>query len=1078
MTKKSAFLILVFVGFIINIFPETRDIRFKHLSIEQGLSQSIVYSIAQDNRGFMWFATEDGLNRYDGYKFIVLRPDPKNTNSLSHSNIWAIYVDQPGIIWVGTFHGGLTSFNPETGNYCRYRKNPDDPNTISDDVIRSIYEDSSGVLWVGTDDGLNKFDRETETFTHYKNVPGNPNSLSNNEVYSICEDQSGVLWIGTHGGGLNKFDMESEIFTHYKSMPHDPNSLSSDEILTLFKDPSGVLWIGTNGGGLNRFDTRTGCFMPYQHQPGDPNSLGNNVVRAIYEDHTGTLWIGTDAGLCKFNKETGRFTTYQNEPGNPFSLGYNEIRAIYEDRAGVMWIGTYGGGINKFNAKKKKFIHYKPDPNDPNSLSHEIVWSFYEDPSGILWIGTHSGGLNKFDRKKNRFTIYRANPNVPNSLSNDTVRVVYGDKSGILWIGTNGGGINKFNKETETFTRYKYVPDNPHSLSHDEIRAIYEDRFGVLWIGTHGGGLNKFNRETGTFIRYQANDSDPGSLSNDVVRSICEDHSGVLWIGTYGGGLNKFNRESETFTQYRASPHNPNSLSNDYVFSVYEDTSHVLWIGTWGGGLNRFNREEESFTTFGKAEGMPTDSIYGMLEDHQGYLWISSSNGLIKFDPRTGKCKHYRESDGLQSNEFNGGAVFKSSSGEMFFGGIHGFNAFYPDTIEDNQYIPPIVITSFQKLNKEVKLGQPIAAIKELTLSYRDYFFSFEFAALDYTAPLENKYAYKMEGLDDDWIYTDSNKRFATYTTLAPGNYTFWVKGSNNDGIWNEAGTSMAITITPPFWKTLWFQALSVIVFVLIVWILYKKRMKNFFLRTRMETELQTAHDAQMSIMPQKGPEINGFDISGVCIPANEVGGDFFDYLWLDEKKTHIGIAVGDVSGKAMKAAMTAVMANGIIFSKASETHSITEIMSQLNKSLYFKTDKKVFTALLIISIDIDTKEMAYTNAGLPKPLLKSSNSIITLKSTGSKFPLGFIEEKHFQEENIRLNPGDVLVLYTDGVSESWNLQHEFYGSDHLRRFLKNLDTLNLSSNIIIDKIMEDVKKFTEEVDQHDDITVVVVKVL
>lgn len=1077
MTKKIEYLILFFLGFLVNIFPGTGDIRFERISIEEGLSQSIVYSIAQDNRGFMWFATEDGLNRYDGYKFITLKSDPNNTNSLSHSNIWVIYVDRLGIIWVGTFHGGLTRYDPETGKYHRFRKNPGDPDTISDDVIRSIYEDSSGVLWVGTDNGLNKFNRETRTFTHYKNVPGNPNSLSNNEVYSICEEQPGLLWIGTRQGGLNKFDTEAETFTHYKSKPGDPNSLSSNEILYVFKDRSGVPWIGTNGGGLNRFDTRTECFISYQNQPGDPNSLSNNFVRSIYQDHSGTLWIGTDAGLNKFNKETGIFTSYQNDPGNPFSLGYNEIRAIFEDRSGVMWIGTYGGGINKFNAKKKKFIHYKPDPKNPNSLSHEIVWSFYEDPSGVLWIGTHSGGLNKFDRKNNRFTIYRANPDDPKSLSNNTVRVVYGDKSGVLWIGTNGGGLNKFDRETETFTHYKNEAGNPYSLSHDEIRAILEDSSGKIWIGTHGGGLNQFDRETGKFIRHQADDNDPNSLANNVVRSICEDHSGVLWFGTYGGGLNKFNKETGTFTIYRANPEDPNSLSNDYIFFVYEDTSHLLWIGTWGGGLNRFNREDETFTVFGKGEGMPTDSIYGILEDNRGNFWISSGIGLIKFDPRTGKNKHYRESDGLQSNEFNGGSFYKSRSGEMFFGGIHGFNAFYPDTIKDNQYIPPIVITSFQKLNKAVKLDMPIPTIRELTLSYKDYFFSFEFAALDYTAPLENKYAYKMEELDDDWIYTDSDKRFATYTTLEPGEYIFKVKGSNNDGKWNEEGASITITITPPFWKTWWFQALLIIIFILIVWALYKKRMKNLFLRTRMETELQTAHYAQMSIMPQKGPEVKGFDVSGVCIPANEVGGDFFDYLWLDEEKTRFGIAVGDVSGKAMKAAMTAVMANGIIFSKASETNSITEIMSRLNKSLYSKTDKKVFTALLIISIDTKTKEMVYTNAGLPKPLLKSGDSVISLKSTGSKSPLGIIEKKDFQEENIRLNPGDVLVLYTDGVSESWNLQHEFYGSDHLKRFLKNLDT-HLSSKIIIDKIMEDIRKFSQEVDQHDDITVVVVKVL
>jgi ligand-binding sensor domain-containing protein/serine phosphatase RsbU (regulator of sigma subunit) len=1082
--KKSGCLILFFLGLAVSIFPsapETMDIKFEHISIKEGLSQSIVECIAQESCGFIWFGTEDGLNRYDGYKFTILRNEPQNPNSLGHNNILVIYEDQFRILWIGTFHGGLTRFDPENQKYTVFKKNPDDPNSLSSDVVRAIVEAPSGVLWIGTDDGLNKLDTKTGTFTHYKHEPHNPGSLGHNEVYSICADRPGVLWIGTNGGGLDRFDIQSGTFTHFKAKTGDSKNPGSNEILKLFKDRSGVLWIGTHGGGLFKFDNNTRTFTCYKANPNAPHapqSLSNNIVRAIYEDQSGFLWVGTGAGLNRFDRETGTFTSYLNDPRDTSSLTHNEIRSIYEDVSGVLWIGTYGGGINKINPKRKKFLHYQSNPNDPNSLSHDIVWSIYEDRMGILWIGTHGGGLNKFDRKANRFTVYRSDPRDPKSLSNDAVRLVYEDRAGMLWVGTNGGGLDQFDRETGIFTHYKNEPGNPHSLSHNEIRAIYEDRAGDLWIGTHGGGLNRLNREAGTFTRFQPQENNPDSLSNNVARVICQDHKGTLWIGTYGGGLNKFNRETGTFTHYRANPQDPNSLSNDYIFAIHEDQSHYLWIGTWGGGLNRFNPATGTFKHFRKTDGLPSDSIYGILEDRQGNLWLSTNKGLIRFNPGQKTFRNYLETDGLQSNEFNGGSYFKSRSGEMFFGGINGFNAFYPDAIKDNPHIPPIVITSFQKLNKEVKLGQSISCINELTLSYKDYFFSFEFAALDYTIPSENKYAYKMVGLDEDWIYTGADKRFAAYTTLAPGKYIFRVKGSNNDGIWNEEGTSIIVTITPPLWRTWWFQGISVILVLLIIWSLYKKRMNNLFLRTRMETELQTAHNAQMSIMPHRGPEIQGFDISGVCVPANEVGGDFFDYLWLNSEEPHLGIVVGDVSGKAMKAAMTAVMANGIIFSKSSETRSISEIMSRLNQSLYVKTEKQIFAALLIISIETSTKRMTYTNAGLPEPLLKSGHSVTGLESSGSKVPLGVYKEKDFTEDHVQLSPGDIVVLFTDGISEARNSQQEFYGSENLKRFLESLDTVNLSSKEIVDKIMDDIGRFSGGVDQFDDITVVVVKVL
>ncbi len=469
-------------------------------------------------------------------------------------------------------------------------------------------------------------------------------------------------------------------------------------------------------------------------------------------------------------------------------------------------------------------------------------------------------------------------------------------------------------------------------------------------------------------------------------------------------------------------------------------------------------------------------------------MWLSTNDGIARFDPRTFASKNYYDVDGLQGNEFNGGAFHKSPRGEMFFGGINGLTAFFPAEIKDNKYIPPVVLTSFQKLNKEVNLGKPIYEIDEITLSYKDYLFSFEFAALDYTVPSKNKYAYRMEGLDEEWIQRDANRRFAMFTHLDPGTYIFRVKGSNNDGTWNEIGSSLKIIITPPIWQTWWFRGILIVLVILTSWVVYLRRTKRIRLKTRLETELLTAQKAQMSIMPRQAPQVPGFDIGGRCLPAYEVGGDFYDYLWKEEGNSCFGIVLGDVSGKSMKAAMTAVMSDGIVFSKAFETKHIHELMSHLNRALYHKTGRQSFLALLLVSLDLDAKELTYCNAGLPKPLIRvwsrdegksrGSGVVRKLKTSGSKIAPGIDRNSTYTEEKIALASGDTVVLFTDGIYEAMNKQEQFYGRVSLGSFLEQLDTTQLTAEEIIDAIIKDIEKFTGGVEQRDDMALIVIKVL
>ncbi|MFQ6114949.1 MAG: SpoIIE family protein phosphatase, partial [bacterium] len=554
--------------------------------------------------------------------------------------------------------------------------------------------------------------------------------------------------------------------------------------------------------------------------------------------------------------------------------------------------------------------------------------------------------------------------------------------------------------------------------------------------------------------------------------------SGNLWLGTANGGLNRFDRETETFTRYQHDPTNPNSPGSDIVQEIYRDESGTLWLGTYGGGLNRFDPETETFRVFTEQNSeICNNVIYGILEDEHGNLWLSTNAGICKFNPKSNTFHTYDVDDGLQSREFNGQAYFKSQSGEMFFGGIQGFNAFYPDSVKHNPFVPQIALTDFKLFSESVPIGgnsplkKHISETTEIRLAYWQNDISFEFVALHFSRPENNRYAYMLENYDEEWRAAGT-QRTATYTNLDPGEYVFQVKGSNNDGVWNEKGTSIKVIITSPFWETWWFRGLAALFMVGLAFTFYRRRLKN----VRMKAELRAAHDAQMAIMPQSDPQIEGFDISGICIPANEVGGDFFDYMWLNEERTKFGIAVGDVSGKAMKSAMTAVMTDGMICMEADEIKSIKEIMDKVNRSIYRKTDKKEFTALCLASLDIQTKELTFTNAGLNEPLLGSNGSVAYLKSKGSKFPLGSIQDADYEETRTQLASGSVLVLFTDGIPEARNHAGEFYGEPRLKSLLEQMDTLNLPAKAIKNKIIGDVKRFVGIAHQHDDMTLIVVK--
>ncbi|MBK9054325.1 MAG: response regulator [Chloroflexi bacterium] len=828
--------------------PNAPDLKFTHLSLEDGLSQTTINSLLQDSRGFMWFGTQDGLNRYDGYSFVVYRHDPNDLNSLGDNRIRVIVEDASGMLWIGTEAGGLNKYDPGTDTFTRYRHDPDDPNSLKNNRVWSIGQGEAGLLWLYMDDGwLSQFDPNSETFTHYQFAPSElTNPATGQNIKALYQDKRGIIWLSHDKDGLVSFNRDTGQFTYFLHNPEDATTIGIGEVLNIYEDKAGNLWISTEGGGLNLLDRASGQFTHFQVDPDDPYSLSDNTARQVYQDHTGTYWVATAKGLNLFDPATGQFIRYQKDPTNPYALSDDNINTIYEDRGGVLWLGTNGGGINKLDLGGIQFTHYRNSPDNPNSLSTSYIYSIYEDQDGILWVGGEDGVLNRFDRANNHVTRYEPDAEDPHALNESwSVSAIYEDSTGAFWVGTFGGGLHTFDRNTERFERYLHNPDEPHSIASDTILAIYEDSTGNLWVGTDGGGINRFDRQTRWFHHYLSDPGNPNNFYPGTVRGIYEDQFGFLWLTSWIEGLTRFDPKAEQSVSYRHDPDNPQSLSRGEVYVVHEDQDGILWVGT-SSGLDQFDRRTETFRHYTEEDGLPNSVIYAIMEDASGNLWLSTNKGVSKFDPRTETFQNYNVFDGLQSDEFNQNAFCQSHSGEMFFGGINGLNAFYPEQITDNPYRPPVILTDLQLFNQSVAIGKDsilqkaIWETEQITLNYDQDVFSLAFAALSYAAPEENRYRYKLEGFDDQWNEVDATRRFATYTSLPPDDYIFRVQGANEDGVWNEEGVSFRITITPPWWETWGFRILAGLMVMGLVAAGYGYRVRSLRQRTR-ELEREVA---------------------------------------------------------------------------------------------------------------------------------------------------------------------------------------------------------------------------------------------
>jgi len=822
------------------------NIKFTHVNIEQGLSNSWIEAIFQDSHGFMWIGTRNGLDRYDGQQFKIYQNNLKDTTSISDNSIRYIYEDHDHNLWVGTANG-LNRFDANKGRFIRYKHNSANRKSISNNIISCIYEDKSKNLWVSTfGGGLNLFNKAQKSFEHFTHTTGKTNSISSDSTNTICEDLNGNLWIGTESG-LNLFNRKDRSFTLYRnSLDHDRSNVSND-IKYMQADNKGNLWLGTVNAGVVVFNIAQKTFKQYKHQADNDASLSNNEVYCVYADHEGRIWVGSvNEGLNLYDPDTDGFFHYQYQFDSPLSLSQKTASAVFEDNQGNLWVGTHRGGLNLYAPNADRFNLYRQGES-PTTISFSDVKAFCQDSKGRIWVGTDGGGLNLFDDKTTIFRRYLYDANNSKTVGSNAVLDIIQDKAGNIWVSTWGGGLNLFDPERGTFIRYKNNSEDKNTISSNFVQKAYQDQNGNFWVGTYFGGLNLFDPKTRRFKRIIKDARSVTSFSGNNVVAINGDKAGNVWFGTDDGGLNRYDLNTKRFSHYFN-----NEEENPDIREIFTDSKGRLWIGQIG--LYLFNPAKNTFSLYTQKAGLASEVIKGITEDKQGNLWISTSNGLTRFNPETFAFKRFNMADGLQGMEFEPNAALTTSTGEMLFGGTRGLNTFYPDKITTNKFIPPVYITNFQIFNKTISpadenspLKTEISLTKQITLSYRQSSLEFEYAALNYTTARNNQYAYKLEGFDTSWSYV-YNSRKAAYTNLNPGTYTFHVKASNNDGIWNEDGTSLTITINPPFWLTWWFKILALAVIGGAIYALYQNKLagiKKQKRRLEKQVEERTAEVVQ-----------------------------------------------------------------------------------------------------------------------------------------------------------------------------------------------------------------------------------------
>ncbi len=914
-----------------------RNPEFEIYTTADGLSSRDIDCLYQDHFGFLWVGTLDGLNRYDGYTFKVFQPQTEDSTSISYRAITSILEDKNNTLWIGT-DNGLNRYNREKGNFTRYFGNEADNTDYPSWRINKLFLDSKKNLWIGTREGAYTYDYDNDSFVKYSPFKETPF-----EVRDIEELADGRMAFATERG-IVLINTRTLDYSYIKSTPNEPG-LRSNNVRRIYEDAFGNLWIGLNHNGIDFFNTKKHKFYPLIHSNGASEmdvGLSANSIQCI-EEHNGQLLIGTADGLnlidpAKANQGEFLFRQIAYDANDPDGLSSNNILTILSNDT-TLWIGTRFGGLNMYAPALKKFKHYRHRLYDPHSLSDNQVSSFLEDPKGNIWVGTHRGRLNYFVRNTEMF--YPFTSQFPKKLNSTNITHVFYDHLGKMWMPSWGGGLNYADPVTKEVGYYKREPGNPNCLNSNHLFYGIEDSEGMLWFTTSSSGINVFDPNTKKFFQYVPDANQPGTIETLYTRTLYEDKNNTVWVGTYFG-LYEFIRESGTFRAYRQDIYHPDSLQSEQINAITEDTRGRLWIGTIGAGLNFYNRENNKFIAITEKDGLSSNVINGILEDDHGNLWVSTNGGISKIVLEPGDTiavkdiTNYDMSDGLQDNQFKWRSYYKSpTTGEMFFGGPNGFNVFHPDSIQANPVVPPVFITVFLLFNKQVPVGtegspleKNIILTEELVLNHEQSVFTLGFVALNYIHPEKNRYAYMLEGFEKEWNYVGSQQN-ATYTNLPPGNYTFRVKASNNDGVWNEEGKALRIIVLPAWWETLWFRVGVVLLLIGTAFGLYKYRTYRLKQRNKKLEE----------VVQQRTKELRGA------------------YMELQDSNEEIQAQ------------------NEEIFEKSEELEAITEELRKRNEEVeHINTHLEEEVAQRTLELDKAYRELKLTHKELTQFLYRSSH--------------------------------------------------------------------------------------------------------
>jgi len=783
---------------------------FEHLTMRDGLSMSTVNTMLQDSQGFLWLGTETGLDRYDGNSIHEYRRDRGNEHGLASDYIWSIAEDARGNLWLATEGGGVAQWDRGTEQFRQFRHDPANPHSLASDAVHTLLIDAQGLIWAGTfGQGLDVLDPQTGEARHFRHLDADSRSLPSDAVFALYRDHQGQIWVGTDAG-LSRYQPASHDFDTYTG-DGNGTALSDLRVRAIHEDHTGALWVGTYKGGLNRIEPATGRLTVFRRDAQDPHSLSNDRVHAVLEDDEQRLWVATADGLNLFDRDAQTFVRYGRDTDNPQSLRDTDVMSLYQDRGGVLWVGTRRAGASHWNPRSWLLGHYRSD-----AIRDTQVMAFADDGAGKLWVGTLGGGLVEIDTRSRLERHYgSATDGAPGGgvhLSDDRVMsLLYdheaADDRAILWVGTMSGGLDRWDLAAGTMRVFRLDPADPNSLPANGVMCLFRDRSGLLWAGTFGGGLASIEPVTGRITRYPYAGPSGAALSSARATAITEDALGNLWVGTQGGGLNLLDKKSGRFYTYRRNDRDPTSLGDDTVYALHVDAQGTVWVGTAGGGLDRVvgtssQPNDVRFENQSARGLVSSQAVYGIEGGSDGRLWLSTNNGLARLDPRAAAIKWFHQAQGLQDEEFNFNAHYRAIDGTLYFGGNNGFNAFSPQAIAPAAPPPRIVLTAAAKLNLSLPPKDLPSQNRPLALAYDDKLVTLEFAALDYTSPKNNQYAYRLEGFDADWIDAGTQHR-ATYTNLDAGDYVFKVRAANADGVWSADELKVPVHVEPAPWKTI-----------------------------------------------------------------------------------------------------------------------------------------------------------------------------------------------------------------------------------------------------------------------------------